>query len=363
MSRREEVCVLVPTYNEAETITDVVERYREEGFDDVLVIDGGSTDGTQDLAAEAGARVEQQRGSGKGQAVREAMEYIDRPVVLMVDGDSTYRPDEADRMLDPIFDGRAEHVIGNRFANMQSGAMTRLNQVGNRIINRAFRYIHGQNLVDILSGYRAFTRESFGRLSLSADGFGIETEMAVECVKHSVRVEVVPITYEPRPEESETNLRPVRDGGNIIIRLYQMAKTNNPLFYFGSIGVTSASVGILLAGYVVYAYVVSGISHSVLALAAGVALLFGVQVVMFGVLSELIVSSNRRQTRELERIADRLETLDDDGGEPLGSGRPDGGGVDITDGSDGSLGSSDRDGTPDAADGHAGPDTTESTDR
>ncbi|ERH08894.1 MAG: glycosyltransferases involved in cell wall biogenesis [halophilic archaeon J07HX64] len=320
MSRQEEVCILVPTYNEAETITAVVEGYRERGFDDVLVMDGGSTDNTQDLAAAAGARVREQRGSGKGQAVREAMEYIDRSVVLMVDGDSTYRADEADRMLDPIFTGRAEHVIGNRFANMQSGAMTRLNQVGNRIINRAFRYIHGQNLVDILSGYRAFTRDSFETLSLSAEGFGIETELAVECVSHSIQVEVVPITYEPRPEESETNLRPVRDGGNIILRLYQMAKTNNPLFYFGSVGATSAFVGVMLAGYVVYDYLVSGISHSVLALAAGVALLFGVQLVMFGVLSELIVASNRRQTQQLERIVDRLERVDSDESDLLGDG-------------------------------------------
>jgi dolichol-phosphate mannosyltransferase len=318
MTRHGEVSVLVPTYNEAETIAGVVEGYRQQGFDDVLVMDGGSTDGTQDLAAEAGARVEQQRGEGKGQAVREAMEHIDRPVVLMVDGDSTYRPDEADRMLEPIFEERAGHVIGNRFADMRPGAMTRLNQTGNRIINRAFGYIHGTNLVDILSGYRAFTRDSFGTLSLSAEGFGIETEMAVECVKHSVRVEVVPITYEPRPEESETNLRPIRDGGNIIFRLYQMAKTNNPLFYFGSIGVGSAFVGVVIASYVAYAYLLRGISHSVLALAAGVALLFGVQLVMFGVLSELIVSSNRRQTRELERIADRLDAGGTDPANPSG---------------------------------------------
>ena len=311
MSRREQVSVLVPTYNEAETIAGVVEGYREQGFDDVLVMDGGSTDDTRQLAADAGARVEEQTGDGKGQAVREAMGYIDRPVVLLVDGDSTYRPDEADRMLDPIFEGNVEHVIGNRFANMQPGAMTRLNRFGNRLINRAFGFIHGSDLTDILSGYRAFTRESFDRLSLSADGFGIETEMAVECVKHGVQTEVVPITYEPRPAESETNLRPVRDGGRIILRLYRMAKTNNPLFYFGSVGVASSLVGVVLATFVAYAWVARGVGHEVIALAAGVALLFGVQLLMFGVLSDLILSANRRQSRQLERIADRLEERDD----------------------------------------------------
>lgn len=309
----EKVCVLIPTYNEAATIQAVVEGFKEQGFEHILVMDGGSSDDTQQLAADAGARVEEQSGSGKGQAVREAVSLISQPVVLMADGDSTYRAEEAERMLAPIFDGEAEHVIGDRFANMQPGAMTRLNKFGNRMINRAFGFIHGERLTDILSGYRAFTTESFQRLSMSAQGFGIETEMAVECVKHDVRTVVVPITYEPRPDESETNLRPFRDGGNIILRLYQMAKTNNPLFYFGSIGVLSGFVGVLLVTYVGYAWFFNGIAHDVLALAGGVALLFGLQLVMFGVLSDLIVTSNQRQQNRLRRISEQLDELEETG--------------------------------------------------
>jgi dolichol-phosphate mannosyltransferase len=189
---------------------------------------------------------------------------------------------------------------------MQPGAMTRLNQVGNRLINRAFGIIHGRQLVDILSGYRAFTRSSFRRLNLQADGFGIETEMAVECVKHNVVTTVVPITYEPRPAESETNLRPIRDGGHIILTLYQMAKTNNPLFYFGSVGTMSTFAGLLMAAYVGYEWFVRGISHEVIAFLAGSAVLFGVQLLMFGVLSDMIVAVNREQTNQLERIATQI---------------------------------------------------------
>ncbi|MFC6865305.1 S-layer glycoprotein N-glycosyltransferase AglJ [Halomicroarcula sp. GCM10025817] len=311
MVDRDDVCVLLPTYNEAETIGSVVTGFREAGFDNVLVVDGGSGDDTRAIAEAAGARVVQQSGSGKGQAVREAVRrWVEEPYVLMADGDATYRSEEADRMLEPLLYGDAEHVIGDRFANMLPGAMTRLNMVGNRLINRAFAVIHGREMGDILSGYRAFTRESFERLSLSAEGFGIETEMAVECVKHNVRTEVVPITYEPRPDESDTNLHPFRDGATIILTLYQMAKTNNPLFYFGSVGLSSILMGGVLAAYVAYDWFVNSTSHEVIAMVGGVAILLGLQLLMFGVLSDMIVAVNREQTRQLEDIARKLTEED-----------------------------------------------------
>jgi len=298
-----EVCVLVPTYDEAETIGEVVDSFRDRGYEDVLVVDGGSADGTREIAAEHGARVIVQSGSGKGQAIREGLEYVDAPYVLMLDGDGTYRPDQAERMLEPLFDGRAEHVIGDRFADMSDEAMTRLNRFGNGLINRTFRTIHGRDFGDILSGYRAFTRESVRTMSLSADGFGIETEMAVECVKQGIPTAVVPITYEARPEESEANLRPFRDGAVILLTLYSMARTNNPLFYFGSVGALSTLTGLGLAGYVALEWFTQGISHEVIAVLSGVAVLFGVQLLMFGVLSDLVVTINREQTAQFKRLA------------------------------------------------------------
>ena len=318
MADSDDVCVLVPTFNEAETIGSVVEGFVDQGYEHVLVIDGSSTDDTPTIAREAGARVVEQTGTGKGQAVREALQrHIERPYVLMLDGDSTYRPDEADRLLDPLFAGEAEHVIGNRFANIQPDAMTRLNRIGNGVINRSFATIHGRNLADILSGYRAFTLESVDQLHLRADGFGIETEMSVECVKHNVTTKVVPITYMARPEDSETNLRPFRDGANIILTLYRMAKTNNPLFYFGSVGSLSTLAGLGLAAYVGYEWFVQNTSHEVIAFLAGSAVLFGVQLLMFGVLSDMIVAVNREQTRQLQQIARRIgderETSHEDG--------------------------------------------------
>jgi dolichol-phosphate mannosyltransferase len=296
-----DVTVLVPTLDEGETIGDVVRDFRGAGYENVLVIDGGSTDDTQAVAREAGARVVEQSGAGKGQAVREAVrEHVDTEYVLMLDGDGTYEADDAGAMLDPLQSGEADHVIGNRFADMRSGAMTLLNRVGNRLINGAFGVIHGESFGDILSGYRAFTRESFGEMHLTSDGFGIETEMAVECAKRGIPTTVVPITYYPRPAGSNTNLHPIRDGGIIFLELYRRAKTNNPLFYFGSLGTVSTATGFLVALYVGVEWVTRQISHEVLAVVAAFSILVGVQLLMFGMLADLILSLHREQLRERE---------------------------------------------------------------
>lgn len=299
----DDVCVLLPAYNEGETVADVITGFHNQGLDNVLVVDGDSEDETVAVAREAGARVVEQRGEGKGQAVREAVtEHVDSRYILMADADATYEPTDAPALLEPLQEGEAEHTIGNRFADMQSGAMTRLNRLGNRLINRAFRLVHGSDFQDILSGYRAFTADSFRRLTLTADGFGIETEMAVECAKNEIPVTVVPITYLPRPSGSNTNLKPVRDGGIIFLELYRKAKTSNPLFYFGSVGTLALIVGTSLAGFVIYRFLFDGVSHEVLALGSAGGILLGVQLLIFGFLADMILSLHRDQIERIERV-------------------------------------------------------------
>lgn len=297
MTDHGEVCVLIPTLNEAETIGDVVDRFQAEGFEHILVIDGDSTDGTREIAAEHGAQVDRQTGTGKGQAVREALGLIEKPYVLLVDGDGTYRPEDAEQLLEPLYAGRADHVIGNRFADMAPGAMSRLNRTGNRLINAAFRRIHGRDFKDILSGYRAFTRASIERFRFTAQGFGIETELAVECVKNDIATEIVPIRYEARPGDSETNLRPFRDGGVILLTLYRLAKTSNPLFYFGAFGIIFGGIGSAVGLFVVVEWLTQNQSHELLAIIAVFAVLFGVQLLIFGILSDMILALHREQLR------------------------------------------------------------------
>lgn len=301
MSDDEDVTILIPTLDEATTIGEVIEGFQAEGFFNILVVDGGSSDNTREIAESQGVNVITQTGSGKGQAVREGVQQIDTEYVLMVDGDGTYRPSDAPRLLEPLLNDEADHVIGNRFAGMTEGAMTQLNQVGNRFINRAFGLIHGRPLEDILSGYRAFNRDTFEEINPRIDGFGIETELAVESVKRNHRTKVVPIHYDPRPDGSETNLHPIRDGGTIILTLYRLARTSNPLFYFGSLGIMSTLVGLFVGLYVGYRWFFVGVGHEILAIVSAFGIMFGVQLLMFGLLSDMIVTLHREQRQFLEQ--------------------------------------------------------------
>jgi dolichol-phosphate mannosyltransferase len=301
---RSDVCVLVPTLDEAATIGDVLEGFREQGYEHCLVVDGGSSDDTVSIARDHGAEVLQQSGSGKGQAVREALEHVDRSVVLMIDGDGTYRPTDADDLVEPVLAGELDHVIGNRFAKMSPGAMSSLNRFGNHVINRVFAIVHGRYLGDILSGYRAFDLESHEHFDLQSEGFGIETELSVECMRHNLSVGVTGVHYDPRPAESATNLRPFKDGVVILLTLVHLARANNPLFYFGSIGLLSSLAGLFVAAYVGWEWFVVGISHEALTVVSAFAILFGLQMVMFGALSDLMVSLHREQRRHIDRLTD-----------------------------------------------------------
>lgn len=179
---KDKVCILIPTLNEAPTIRDLVFKFKEMGFSNILVMDGNSRDATRDIALESGARVMVQSGKGKGNALIEAFRDIDSPYILMLDGDGTYAPEDAEIMLGPLLEG-FDQVIGNRLIPKNQPAFSRLNLFGNQLINRLFKLAQGKYLYDILSGYRTFTSESIKQLHLKETGFEIETEISAEAVQ------------------------------------------------------------------------------------------------------------------------------------------------------------------------------------
>jgi dolichol-phosphate mannosyltransferase len=297
----QDVCVLIPTLNEEESIEPVIREFRSLGFENILVVDGHSTDRTVAKARAAGARIFIQSGSGKGQALKEVFEEIEEEFILLIDGDGTYLPSDAAFLLEPVLRGKADHVVGNRLGNIEGGALKRLNMFGNRMINLFFAAIYRVHLTDILSGYRAFSREGILRLDLTTPGFEIESEITIESVKKGLRIIEVPITYRPRPAGTKTKLHPFRDGFKIILTIFRMAKTENPMFYFGLIGSVFGLTGFLIGLFVTRDWLLWRIEHIPLTILTAILIIVGFQLFLIGMQGDMMSSMHRELIRELNR--------------------------------------------------------------
>lgn len=296
---KDEVCVLIPTLNEAPTIGTIVREFRDLGYNHILIIDAKSSDNTVKNAREAGAAVRTQSGKGKGNAIIEAFEVIEQPYILMLDGDGTYSAKDAEKMLTPLFLG-FDQVIGDRLINAEEGAFSRLNLFGNHMLNMLFKIAHSRDLHDILSGYRAFTNLAIHQMHLKEKGFEIETEISVEAVRNGQRIMVVPIRYSSRPGTA-TKLSPFHDGIKIISTIYRLARVNNPMFYFGMMGVFTSILGMLVGVYVLLEWF-RNIDHIPLTILTVLLIVVGIEIFMFGMISDMLLVFHREIVREIQLL-------------------------------------------------------------
>jgi dolichol-phosphate mannosyltransferase len=296
---KDEVCVLIPTLNEAPTIGGIVREFKELGYNHILVIDAKSSDNTVKNAREAGATVRTQSGKGKGNAIIEAFEIIEQPYILMLDGDGTYSAKDAEKMLTPLFLG-FDQVIGDRLINAEEGAFSRLNLFGNHMLNLLFKIAHSRDLHDILSGYRAFTKLAIHQMHLKEKGFEIETEISVESVRNGQRIMVVPIRYSSRPG-SATKLSPFHDGIKIVSTIYRLARVNNPMFYFGMMGMFTTVLGMLVGVYVLLEWF-RNIEHIPLTILTVLLIVVGIEIFMFGMISDMLLVFHREIIREIQLL-------------------------------------------------------------
>jgi dolichol-phosphate mannosyltransferase len=238
-------------------------------------------------------------GKGKGNAIIEAFKVIEQPYILMLDGDGTYNPKDAEKMLSPLYSGY-DQVIGDRLTNPEEGAFSHLNLFGNHMVNLLFKVAHSRDLHDILSGYRAFTKAAIHQMNLKEKGFEIETEISVEAVRNGQRIMVVPIKYSRRPG-TDTKLSPIHDGFKIVGTIYRLARVNNPLFYFGMMGIFTSVFGIITGIYVISEWL-RGIDHIPLTILTVLLIMVGIEIFMFGMISDMLLIFHREIIREVQLL-------------------------------------------------------------
>jgi len=195
--------VIVPVYNERNTVVEVVRRMRAVELPDgiereIIVIDDGSTDGTRDVLRQLGdstVRVLVHEGNrGKGAAVRTGLALATGDYVLIQDADLEYDPDDWPRLIAPVTRGRARVVYGSRFTGERRN-MLLLHWIGNRLLSLVTNVLFNSTLSDMETGYKLVDRKLLNDLGLRSDHFDIEPEITAKILKRGIRIYEVPISY------------------------------------------------------------------------------------------------------------------------------------------------------------------------
>ncbi|HKG15572.1 MAG TPA: glycosyltransferase [Pyrinomonadaceae bacterium] len=297
-ARAGEVAVLIPCYNEEQTIARVVESFRAElPRARVYVFDNNSTDRTVEEARRAGAEVFHEPRQGKGFVVQSMFRMVDADFYVMVDGDDTYPADAVHRLLAPVAAGDADMAVGSRLHAESRSQFKQLNRAGNRLVRATLNFIFRVRLSDILSGYRAFNRKFVKGLPLFGGGFEIETELTIKAVGRGFRLVEIPVDLVPRPDGSHSKIRFMRDGFLILNTTLALFRDYKPLTFFGAVGLFLALVA--LAPGALSAFSLAGGSATTrvaLALLALSLFLCG----LLSVTAGLILHSIARRSQEFE---------------------------------------------------------------
>jgi len=196
--------VIIPVYNEVESIREIVRRVQKVRLaDEIVIVDDGSTDGTRDLLAELDGRrgvrvIFHERNQGKGSAVRTGLSNARGDVLLIQDADLEYDPHDYPSLLKPIAEGVADVVYGSRFLGGPRRVTMFWHMIANQILTLTTNLLYDTILSDMETGYKVFRRQVLNDITLRANRFDFEPEFTAKMLKRHVRIFEVPITFNPR---------------------------------------------------------------------------------------------------------------------------------------------------------------------
>ena len=257
----DKIAVLIPCYNESKTIEKVVRDFRKALPEArIYVYDNNSTDGTAEIARDAGAEVRYCYQQGKGNVIRRMFREIDAECYLMTDGDDTYPADAAPEMVRPILEKDADMVVGDRLSSTYFEENKRpFHNFGNSFVRKAVNRLFHTDIRDIMTGYRAFSFSFVKTFPVLSEGFEIETEMSIHAADKNLYVENTVIKYRDRPEGSFSKLNTYSDGMKVIRTILHLFRVYCPMDFFGILGTFLVVLGALFMIPVLSGYVSTGL--------------------------------------------------------------------------------------------------------
>jgi Glycosyl transferase family 2 len=251
----DDVAVLIPCFNEENTIDAVVSGFRAAlPRARIYVYDNNSHDETATVGRSAGAIVRHERLQGKGHVVARMFADIEASVYVLVDGDDTYNPSDAPFLVAHLLNNHLDLVNGRR-----RGAHDRFgHRFGNDLFNVITGWIFGGGFEDMLSGYKVFSRRFVKSFPALATGFEIETELVVHALRLHMPVAELTTSYRPRPRGSSSKLHTLRDGLRILRAIVLLMKGERPLVFFTGLCLVLTMLSVAVATPVVTTYFNTG---------------------------------------------------------------------------------------------------------
>ena len=245
--KKEKIAVLVPCYNEELTIKKVIDDFRKQLPEaDIYVYDNNSKDDTAKIAKKAKAIVKHEYNQGKGNVVRSMFRDVDADIYVLVDGDDTYPADEVHKLIDAVREG-TDMAIGDRLSSTYYTENKRaFHNFGNSLVKWLINIIFDNDIKDVMTGYRAFSKKFVKTIAVTSPGFEIETELTITALEYRYNIKQIPIQYRDRPEGSVSKLNTISDGIKVMITLFDMAKDYRPLLFFFMIAVIVLLISLLM---------------------------------------------------------------------------------------------------------------------
>lgn len=295
-----EVAVILPCYNEASAIEQVVADFKAAlPSAKIYVFDNNSSDDTAEIAKKAGAIVRVERAQGKGNVVRRAFAQVDADIYLMADGDGTYDSTQAQELISLLHEEQLDMVVGVR-KHEESEAYRMGHQIGNRMFNLIIQKVLKGDFEDIFSGYRVFSRAYVKSFPSMAQGFETETEMSLHALELQLPVQEVESAYGVRAEGTESKLNTYRDGLRILLYMVRLIKQYRPFMMFGWLALFFCVASLISGLPVVAEYLDTGLV-SRFPTAFGAASLMIIASVSF--ITGLILDGVSHSGREQKRLA------------------------------------------------------------
>ena len=257
----DKIAVLIPCYNESQTIEKVVRDWRRELPEAVIyVYDNNSTDHTDDIARAAGAVVRYEYQQGKGNVIRRMFREIDAQCYIMIDGDDTYPAEMGREMTDLVLERNVDMVVGDRLSSTYFEENKRpFHNFGNSLVRGTINRLFKSNIRDIMTGYRAFSYLFVKTFPVLSKGFEIETEMSIHAVEKNMLVENVIIEYRDRPEGSESKLNTYSDGAKVLGTIARLYKNYRPFRFFGIVALLLMIISAVMFVPVLVTYIQTGL--------------------------------------------------------------------------------------------------------